>query len=153
MLPFIVCDLDGTICDNEHRRHLVPTDGSLTTNWEKFNCACENDKPIWNTIEVLRMLQKTGSYGSTIILTGRGDSAREPTEKWLQKYDIKYDKLLMRPMGDHRDRVAFKHELLCSMGMGSLDVVFEDDDAIINMIRETFGSVVIVSPKTCIANK
>lgn len=153
MLPFITCDLDGTLCDNTHRHSLIPSDTSNTSNWEEFNCACENDKPIWNMIEMLRMLQSSGSYSKTIILTGRGESSRQQTINWLNKNNIHFDTLLMRPMEDHRDRVAFKQEIMADMGIGSLDVVLEDDDAIIKMVRETFGSVVIVSAKTCVANK
>jgi len=126
----IIFDLDETLADCEHRRHFVdPTklpnyfltgyDGKgeiieqkgfywniddrtqFIPDWKAFYEACDKDKPIKATIEILRALSYDDLYEKHIeIWSGRCESVRVKTEKWLWDNVIPYSDLKMRPIGN-----------------------------------------------------
>jgi len=42
------------------------------------------------------------------VLVGRSEEAREPTEDWLYKQGVYYNRLIMRPLGDERASAELK---------------------------------------------
>ena len=92
----IIFDLDGTLADIRERRTLATKD-SGKIDWPKFfdpnNISL--DKPNIPVIESFKALQKAGF--NMVIFSGRSEATREETEKWLDMYGIRPDKLLMRP--------------------------------------------------------
>ena len=50
-------------------------------------------------------------YLDVVVVSGREESCRKETEKWLYDNMIPYDKLFMRKEGDHRDDVIVKKEI------------------------------------------
>lgn len=109
--PLYIFDLDGTLCDNEHRKHLVVNPGCDVCGWRikvetlngpacsncndegrnpgwradfrAFDLACGKDAPIANVVTTLNMLWQ---YGAEIwFMTGRMDvnGVRELCEEWL----------------------------------------------------------------------
>lgn len=111
-MPIVVFDLDGTLADATHRLHLLPegADKNRTDSWDAFNLACWLDAPIPDNIQLLRSLCRAGHR--IVILTGRCDVARMKTIDWLERYQIPYDNLVMRPSYDHRKDVDFKEDAL-----------------------------------------
>lgn len=108
----IICDLDGTL--------------SLMNGRNPYDyTACYNDKvntPVW---ELLKHL--FGTY-VIIILSGRGSEARHETERWLEKYNIKYYALYMRKAGDMRRDTIVKQEMYDAHIKDKFNVVFALDD-------------------------
>ena len=53
-----ICDLDGTLYDNRHRAHLMPTGDKRndTEAWAQFNGACRGDKPIEEMLFTIKTL-------------------------------------------------------------------------------------------------
>jgi hypothetical protein len=123
----IIFDLDGTLADCEHRRHFVDPEKALEKDmhllkddiglyyvdadpaiksywkpdWKSFYEACDEDKPIIPTMELYsRLWKESDYYDDFCIWSGRCASVRKKTEKWLEKYDIRYSELKMRPIGD-----------------------------------------------------
>ncbi len=74
---------------------------------------------------------------SIVLLSGRPDTYREATKRWLEKHDFQYDVLLMRRADDRRsdtdvkkgiyDRCLEKYKIEC---------VFDDIPSIIRMWQE-----------------
>lgn len=146
----VIFDLDGTLADIKERRTLATKEGGKI-DWPKFfdpnNISL--DKPNTPVIESFKALQKAGYR--MVIFSGRSDATREETEKWLSKYGITYDKLLMRAgtgesMFTPDDRLKEdwlnqefpdKNQILC---------VYDDRDKVVNMWRRNGIACFQVAP-------
>lgn len=72
-----------------------------------------------------------------IIVSGRPDSCREDTEKWLKDNDIYYDELHMRNAGDKRKDSIVKYEIVKELVKKYyIKYVFEDRNQVVKMFRE-----------------
>ena len=89
----VVCDLDGTLSDYGHRIHLFKE-----KDYEAFNAAGINDRPIENICNILRELH--GKDTEVVIMTARDESHRRDTAKWLRLNDVPCDRLIMGPKDD-----------------------------------------------------
>lgn len=128
----LICDLDGTMCNIDHRRHLIKD-----KKWDQFHAACGfDDVNVWCRDLVL---QYWPSH-QIIFLTGRNDSARGLTDKWLKRHlnlDDGMYILHMRPNKDYRKDMDFKEEIYREYIKDYFDVVFclEDRSRVVNMWR------------------
>ena len=129
-LPCYVFDIDGTLADNSHRLHHIT---AYKKDWELYNSEIEKDRAISPVIDLLSIL----SFNNTIILlTGRSESTRPATERWLKTHGIEPDCLLMRGdddfrkdyemKSDHIDNIESKFEILAA---------FDDSKDVIQMLR------------------
>lgn len=84
-VPAIICDLDGTLCNVEHRRHFVrPTDGSKK-DWVGFFKGIPDDTVNQWCADILRGL---GDRFQIVYCSGRDDNQRKMTEEWLAKHKL-----------------------------------------------------------------
>lgn len=90
--PAVIFDMDGTLADCEHRRHLVT---GPKKNFDAFYDAMGEDKPV-PAIHTLCNMYFFNDW-HVIICTGRPEKYRAITEQWLKDYGIFYKELLMRP--------------------------------------------------------
>lgn len=95
-MTLIICDIDGTISDCQHRQHLA-----AARDWDAFHQLAHLDEPISMTLDMIRDLVHVSGHG-LIFLTGRPEWMRELTLKWLAdkcELDLHdhYLELLMRP--------------------------------------------------------
>jgi hypothetical protein len=155
-----LCDLDGTVCDIEHRLHFIGATPTSyvpfkdTKDWSAFHNACVDDKPIWPVITVVRALEKAGH--KIVYSTGRGDDSRVLTLGWLKKYRVPVldstQGLYMRQHGDHRDDFIVKGELLdkilkdYNVRVEDLGGAFEDRQQVVTMYRNRGLKVFQVAP-------
>jgi hypothetical protein len=131
-MKVVVFDLDGTLCNIEHRRGYVAT---KPKNWAAFNAGIPNDTPHEDIVSLVDLF---ADKDYTIILcSGRGEENRLVTEQWLEDYDIPYRKLFMRPANDHRPDYVIKIELLGQIraGYGNPWLWFDDRDSVVESIR------------------
>ena len=103
--PCYVFDLDGTVCNVDHRKQWVAT---KPKNWDAWNAGISEDVP---NAPVLDMLHSLSSSFRVVLVSGRGSEYRTQTEEWLKKYRIPYDSLFMRAAGDFRGDDEIKSEL------------------------------------------
>jgi acid phosphatase class B len=128
MKNIILCDIDGTVANNDHRQHFL--EGKK--DWDGFFSELSNDIPIYSIIEKIKNHQSEGK--DIIFLTGRPERHREETESWLKRYFNFKFQLLMRKDNDLRNKVIAKEELLKenSIQSGSIHLVYENDEDLIN---------------------
>lgn len=172
----IIFDLDGTLADCGHRRHFVdPTkltnyfltgyDGKgemieqkgfywniddrtqFRPDWKAFYEACDKDEPIKATMEILRTLSYGELYDKHIeIWSGRCESVRLKTEKWLWDngvgYCNLYSNLKMRAIGDSTPDDELKERWLDELcedtkwgRKNPIEYVFDSSKSCCNMWR------------------
>ena len=105
MSKIVLCDIDGTIANNEHRQHYLED----KKDWEGFFSEIINDSPI---IPVIKKINEEFEKGNNIIfVTGRPERYRYSTNLWL-KENFYFDyELLMRKNGDQRNKEIVKNEI------------------------------------------
>ncbi|MEU9175489.1 AAA family ATPase [Streptomyces sp. NPDC048550] len=93
----VMCDIDGTLALTGDRS---PYDFS--------RCGIDVlNEPVRYALDAFRRAD-----GDTIVLlSGRGEEHRPQTEAWLQRHEVPYDELWMRPLGDTRRDDVVKAEL------------------------------------------
>ena len=119
----IIVDMDGTLCFNVTGRPFYGDNEKML-----------DDAPCIDLIELINRLR---SFCRVIILTGRDESAREVTEKWLKDHNVVYDSLIMRKIGDYRSSDIVKKELYEQYILDNYNVwlVLEDSQKCVNMWR------------------
>lgn len=124
LMRAIISDLDGTAA---HMVDRSPYDYSKVGS----------DAP--DTV-VRRLLQTYGrKLGYQIIyMSGREETCREDTLKWLRRHDFPAGLLFMRSAGDHRKDRVVKLELFNDNVRGVYDVEFvlDDRDQVVKLWRE-----------------
>lgn len=110
--PVVMFDLDGTLCDDRWRQHLILSDnvthGDLDAKWDAYHAACGQDLPI-----NLHLLDGLSTFDVAFV-TSRPEKFREKTKQWLREniYSHRNSPLLMRPIGDHRHSPELKVDLM-----------------------------------------
>ena len=132
----VITDLDGTLCDIEHRLHLIQGEEK---DWDTFSKECINDPCILPVAEAIRAMKLAGH--TIWAWTGRSAIAADETKTWLMQNDVPVDMILMRPVDcfipDHQLKKEWLewHE---SYGVNHLQIlgVFEDRDSVVKMWRD-----------------
>ena len=99
----IIFDLDGTLAFIEKRRikagspmGKTPTPSKM--DWDIFfdgQNVLELDEPNYPVISMAQMYHEKGF--NIVIFSGRNDRSYNETKEWLEKYDVPYNLLVMRP--------------------------------------------------------
>lgn len=102
----IICDLDGTLCNIDHRLKWMKTEKK---HWPQFFLGIKDDS-VNNWCEsILRYMAREHVR---VLCSGRGMEYEKPTRDWLAKHNIVYDRLFMRQAGDFRKDDVVKEILL-----------------------------------------
>lgn len=138
-----IWDLDGTMSCGLHRLHLLPAkeNANRCEAWDDFNMAALYDAPILHNIELYKTMRRDG--WTCIILTGRGEIAREVTEKWLLRNGILLERpereLIMRAYDDHRVDTVFKEEVVTMIRnrmRHEVIMAFDDAEHVVKHFRQ-----------------
>lgn len=124
----IVCDLDGTLADCEHRRHHVRQDPKeieqlrltylevddeppkFKKNWAAFFAEIPNDTPNQWCLDILARFNATDIR--IVFCSGRSTNEQKATEEWLKKYCGFTWTLYMRDRTDSRQDSIVKEIIL-----------------------------------------
>ena len=131
MKHYILCDIDGTVADNQHRQSLLKE----YSDWNEFFRQMVKDKPLKKAV---KLIEKEYQKGKKIFfLTGRPERFRKETEDWLkQNISIENFKLIMREDDDHRNKVKVKKEMFNkNFSTEEIDCFLENDDDLIALWR------------------
>jgi hypothetical protein len=135
MKPLYIFDIDGTITDVTHRLHYLDSN-----NWDAFYDAVLDDKPYWDVIDLLVDLSMLNDIW---FFTGRRESCRVDTVKWICKYMPYFAKknkinITMRPNNNTIQDYKLKQEMLDNMllvDVNRLVGVFDDRQQVVDMWR------------------
>lgn len=122
-LPFAyIFDLDGTL--------------ALMTDRSPFDWAKVGEDELNISVGATMKALKAAGF-EIIILSGRDEECREETQKWLNKYELYHDMLLMRGNKDNRKDNIIKQELYEANVKGKYNVVgvFDDRDQVVSLWR------------------
>jgi len=119
----VVFDIDGVLSDAAGRQHYLERG---RRDWNAFFDACGDDPLIDEVGRVLELLDP--SLG-IILLTGRPISVQRITVAWLERYQLRWDLLIMRDYGDYDAATHFKRRSVGELRTHGFDLrlAFEDD--------------------------
>lgn len=160
----VICDIDGTVADLEHRRHYVHKDcerckgnaldgkacgltrdiestrdlrHEMGKDWKSFFAEMGDDTLITDTAQLL--WKKINEGCKVFYVSARPEQYRKETEQWLKKVGApNYEALFMRRAHDKRDDDLIKEEILNKFFLGKtiIDTVFDDRPRVIRMWRK-----------------
>lgn len=125
---YVIVDIDGTIADVRHRLHYIQS--RKRKNWPGFFASMDKDTPIENMVEYVR---KLAADHRILIVTGRPERYRAPTERWLGTHGIPYQELYMRRNGDHRPDYESKAEVLRNFHRKQIVLAIDDRPPVCDM--------------------
>ena len=152
----IICDIDGTLFNNHHRKHLIPSIKNVTTNWHDFNSQHVDDEPVQHVIDMVIGMARNNDH--ITFLTSRTKLFKDTTSNQLVNAfrgfgKFKYD-LIMRPVDDHRNTLDFKHDeltWLSQIGLTGPNIFIDDNVTMVNHVNQAFPhyDTVLVNTKDC----
>jgi hypothetical protein len=121
--PAVVFDIDGVLSDATSRQHFLERG---RRDWAAFFEACGDDPVIE---EVARLLELLDRSLAVVLLTGRPQRVQPQTLAWLDRYGLRWDLLVMRERGDHRDVATYKRGVVSALRASGLELrlALEDD--------------------------
>jgi len=128
----VVFDMDGVLSDATRRQHYLEWP---RRDWETFFEECGEDELI---AEVARVLECLDHDLRVVLLTARPVRVQPQTLRWLRRYDLRWDLLVMRDWGDYMAAPSFKRltvQELRSYGF-DLRLAFEDDQRNVDMFHD-----------------
>jgi phosphoglycolate phosphatase-like HAD superfamily hydrolase len=129
--PAIVFDMDGVLSDAAGRQHYLDRP---FRDWEAFFAACGDDELI---DEVARLLDVLDHDLRIVLLTARPIRVQAQTLGWLQRYELRWDLLVMRDYGDYEASRDFKRRSVDQLRDHGFDLrlAFEDDRRNVDMFH------------------
>jgi hypothetical protein len=135
----VIFDLDGTLALIDKRRQISTKDNGKM-DWDKFfdpnNIIL--DDPNWPVIKTLRLFKESGFR--IVILSGRSKSTKDATREWLDRFNVPFDVLKMRPtsnefkfMRDDDLKEGWLNELFSDKK--EIFAVFDDRNKVVEMWR------------------
>jgi predicted kinase len=129
-LPWcVVSDVDGTLTEG-------PKDRS-PYDWHKVG----NDDINLGVAKILDGIRVIDDM-HIILMSGRSDVCRPETEEWLERHDIEYDQLFMRPKERESEKdFIIKEDLLKEHIVGKYNILMWLDDRpqVCKMLRDKYG--------------
>lgn len=140
---FVLCDLDGTLANIEHRLQYAKGEQK---DWGTFFALIRLDK-VRDEV-YMQILEKQYEGYEVILVSARPDTYRTVTRDWLDLYSpaLKYKTLIMRRGGDKRPDTMVKQEIYDRYFKGKYDIycIYDDRPSVIRMWRSNNLEVVDV---------
>lgn len=126
--PVVCVDLDSTLCDTRHRRHLVRVESGEPPDWQAHSMACGDDPPV---VGVLRAVQLLAATHEIVVVSARDRAARDLTAEWLARHAVPYCDLVLGGGPDApADVVDFKVHHLRRLQAAGYEVALLVDDLV-----------------------
>lgn len=146
----VIFDLDGTLALIDKRRDISKTpDGKI--NWDIFfdPDMINLDQPNDAVIQMAKTLKEAGNM--IVILSGRSKDTKDATKAWLNKFDVPFDVLKMRPtskdfmyMPDDQLKQRWLNQLFTDKS--DILCVFDDRQKVVDMWRANGLTCMQVAP-------
>jgi predicted kinase len=140
----IMVDLDGTLCNLNHRLHFVRGEGKK--DWKSFFESMTEDSIYEDVADILMNEYHCGT--EIVLCSGRPEDYRGHTEDWLVKHRIPYDRLVMRPVNNYKSdditkAMLYRYEI---EPRHKVKYVLDDRNQVVNKWREIGLSCFQVRP-------
>jgi hypothetical protein len=123
MKNIVLCDIDGTICNIDHRVHLLK---NKPVDWDAFHKDADKDEPIRDMIYLVDFLF---DHYDIVFVTARSENERKITCDWLEMHNVSYGAaLIMRKNNDRRSDDIVKIERALQEGFTPDRVAFVLED-------------------------
>lgn len=143
--PVAAWDLDSTVRDTSHRRHIAHAIRAKTGEytWDDYAMRCGLDTPIEGTVVLMRELKKAGY--SHIAISGSSECAGPLTRSWCRNNDVPLDVVMLRKDGDHTPNGLWKVRVIRALQAQGADVrlFFEDWGTVAEQVRQETGVPVV----------
>lgn len=128
---FTVFDIDGVLADVGHRLHHLE---GPTKDWDGFFEAAAADRVL---VEGLAAVQQIIDLGKPMFyLSGRPERTRDLTMRWFASHGFPPADVYLRPDADRRPARLFKPTVLADLGgLEAIELVYDDDDAVVAQLR------------------
>ena len=128
----VIFDMDGTLADCTHRLHHVR---SQKKDWDKFFQGAGDDEP---REEIVRLARELSVNNAILIASGRPESLRATTIKWLNQFNVPHEKIYLRKNNDFRKDGQVKGEMIAIMRKDGFDpwLVVDDRQTAVDSWRE-----------------
>jgi hypothetical protein len=129
--PCVVFDMDGVLSDASTRQHYLE---HPRRDWESFFRACGEDELV---SEVVRLLELLDPALKIVLLTARPMRVQAQTLGWLDRYQLRWDLLVMRDFGDYLASRHYKQDTVAELRQYGFDLqlAFEDDRRNVDMFH------------------
>lgn len=130
----IIVDVDGTIANHHGVRDVY--------DYSKVYEDTPHD-------DIIRLVRLEASEGTKIIImSGREDSCKEDTIRWLEKHRVPFDDIFMRKTGDNRSDWVIKDELIRENIQDNYHVLYglDDRNSVVNHNRKMGYRILAVAP-------
>lgn len=137
--PIVIVDLDGTLCNIDHRLHFV--------QWQKKDRKSFFDHISWDAVNefVRSTVMSLHANYQIVLCSGRPDNYCDSTIQRLKDNDIKYDHLLMRHHWDNRPDTLVKKDMLDKcLARNTIVWAIDDRKSVIDMRLENWIPVLAV---------
>ena len=131
----VIFDLDGTLALIDKRRDLATKNGKM--DWDVFFDPdnIDLDTPNQTVIDMANLLHSQGYL--IYIFSGRSDKTEDATKDWLDKHNVNYDLLQMRPQGLlYKPDNDLKQDWLNVIKKNRVAMVFDDRNQVVDMWRK-----------------
>lgn len=141
--PVIICDLDGTLCNIDHRLHHVKGGNK---DWKSFNAGIPLDGV---NLDIAIGLKKSREElkAQIVFVSGRSETYKKETIEWLAKNGITfYSTIIMRGASDHRPDDEVKEDILHThfKDLSKIACVVDDRPRVIRMWKKNGLEVIDV---------
>ena len=129
----VIIDIDNTL-SNSNIRFALATRPNGKIDWEAAHIPNNilMDDPFHPMIDLAKKYKKDGF--EVIVLKGRPESVESVTEEWLKKYEIEYDRLIMRNRSSHfLKAVVYKEKAYKTLIKSDVFCAYDDEEEIIQM--------------------
>jgi FMN phosphatase YigB (HAD superfamily) len=136
----VIFDLDGTLADITKRREMSTKDNGKI-DWDIFF----EPNNIWFDLPnepVITMAQLLSERHRIVIFSGRSKATKDETKRWLQKFNVPFDVLKMRPtsnewkfMPDDELKQHWLDSLFKDEKKQDILCVFDDRQKVVDMWR------------------
>lgn len=136
-MPFIIVDLDGTLCNDVHRSHFAKA-----KQWGLYHGRLIMDGLNREVAQIVRgyfLGQNSHPTASVILLAGRPEEYRDISDSWLQTNHVPYDELIMRPTGSLQHSLLLKKEAYLKLAQDDNCILAIDDRKDICDLWASFG--------------
>ena len=121
MKKAIICDLDGTLCNVDHKIQYAEQ-----KKWDAFNNLLDGDTIYPWCQKMLEVFSKNGY--AIIYVTARSEDTKSKTINWLRNNSCIIDGLYMRPAKDFREDSIIKKEIYENFLKDKYEIAFCLDD-------------------------